>query len=40
LRALVERYKDHPGLCGYDLWNECNVPGQYCYCPGGADALT
>ena len=32
LRALVTRYKDHPGLGGYDLWNECNVLEEYCYC--------
>jgi beta-galactosidase len=37
LRALVERYKEHPGLGGYDLWNECNIPGQYCYCPATAE---
>jgi beta-galactosidase len=24
LTALAERYKDHPGLYGYDIWNECN----------------
>ncbi len=32
LRTLVERYRDHPGLGGYDLWNECNLPSSYCYC--------
>ncbi|MCU6796542.1 beta-galactosidase [Paenibacillus sp. WQ 127069] len=24
LRELVTRYKDHPGMYGYDVWNECN----------------
>lgn len=24
LTALATRYKDHPGLLGYDVWNECN----------------
>ena len=33
LRALVDRYKDHPGIGGYDLWNECNVLEEFCYCP-------
>jgi len=26
LRALVMRYKDHPGMGGYDIWNECGFP--------------
>lgn len=34
LIRLVERYKDHPGLGGYDIWNECNFGEAYCYCPG------
>ncbi|MGC9348279.1 MAG: beta-galactosidase [Anaerolineae bacterium] len=33
LRALVTRYRDHPGLGGYDIWNEGNYPGDVCYCP-------
>ncbi len=33
LRALVMRYRDHPGLGGYDIWNEGNYPGAVCYCP-------
>ena len=37
LRTLVERYRDHPGLGGYDLWNECNIPSEYCYCEQTAD---
>ncbi len=32
LTRLVERYKDHPGLGGYDIWNECNHA--FCYCEG------
>src|SRR5690606_3226005 len=24
LTALATRYKNHPGLLGYDVWNECN----------------
>ena len=34
LTRLVERYKDHPGLGGYDIWNECNIPEGTCYCDG------
>lgn len=37
LRALVEHYRDHPGLGGYDIWNECNVPAAYCFCPATAE---
>ena len=33
LRALATRYKDHPGLAGYDIWNECNISPNICYCP-------
>ncbi|MGE3913262.1 MAG: beta-galactosidase, partial [Chloroflexota bacterium] len=36
LRALVERYREHPGLGGYDIWNECNIPPAYCFCPATA----
>jgi beta-galactosidase len=37
LVALVERYRDHPALLGYDLWNENTYRGgtprqMYCYC--------
>jgi beta-galactosidase len=32
LIRLAERYRDHPGLSAYDLWNECNIPERYCYC--------
>ena len=27
LKQLAERYKDHPALYGYDLWNEGNTSG-------------
>lgn len=33
LRELVTRYKGHPGLGGYDIWNECNYGHNTCYCP-------
>ena len=38
LRALVERYRDHPGLGGYDVWNELNHFGDAggCYCEASA----
>ncbi len=36
LTELVNRYKGHPGLGGYDIWNECNYPAGYCYCPATA----
>jgi beta-galactosidase len=37
LRALVTRYRDHPGLGGYDIWNECTVWQDVCYCPATAE---
>jgi beta-galactosidase len=37
IRALVTRYRDHPGLGGYDVWNECNHRHDICYCPATAD---
>lgn len=36
LRELATRYKDHPGLGAYDIWNECNISASYCYCPATA----
>jgi beta-galactosidase len=36
LTALVVRYREHPGLSAYDIWNECNIPTAYCYCPATA----
>ena len=37
LTALIERYRNHPALLGYDLWNENTYNGgsprkMYCYC--------
>ena len=37
LTALVDRYREHPGLGGYDIWNECNIPAAYCFCPATAE---
>lgn len=34
LAELITRYSEHPGLGGYDIWNECNIPSDVCYCPG------
>jgi beta-galactosidase len=36
LRALATRYRDHAGLGGYDIWNECNYRHDTCYCPATA----
>jgi beta-galactosidase len=36
LRALVRRYRGHPGLGGYDVWNECFELPDLCYCAGTA----
>lgn len=33
LTALVTRYRGHPGLGGYDVWNECNYPVDSGYGP-------
>ena len=33
LRELATRYKGHAGLGGYDIWNECNIGPNVCYCP-------
>ena len=36
LTELVGRYKDHPAMGGYDVWNECNLRSSgfsHCYCP-------
>ena len=32
LAALAQRYKGHPGLFGYDVWNECNYHPDTCFC--------
>ena len=39
LTALIERYRSHPALLGYDLWNENTYAGggprkMNCYCEG------
>ena len=39
LTALIERYRGHPALLGYDLWNENSMNGggprkMNCYCAG------
>jgi beta-galactosidase len=36
LTTLARRYRGHPGLAGYDVWNECNIDPAYCYCPATA----
>lgn len=37
LRELVLRYKDHPGMGGYDVWNECGFLEDTCYCAATAE---
>ncbi len=39
LEALATRYKDHPGMGGYDVWNEQNMNGGAgsCWCNASAD---
>lgn len=35
LTQLVTRYRDHPALGAYDVWNECNLHSSaspYCFC--------
>jgi beta-galactosidase len=39
LIALAEHYKGHPGLGGYDVWNECGYRENTCYCPATAAAF-
>jgi beta-galactosidase len=36
LRELAGRYRDHPAMGGYDVWNECNYEEDVCYCPASA----
>ncbi len=38
LEALVKRYRDHPGMAGYDVWNELNHNGDFgaCHCEASA----
>lgn len=33
LTTLATRYRGHPGLGGYDIWNEVNANPNFCYCP-------
>jgi len=35
LAEIAKRYGNHPGLYGYDIWNECSNyhPDLNCYCP-------
>ncbi|MBC2806500.1 beta-galactosidase, partial [Rhizobium ruizarguesonis] len=33
LTALATRYKDHPAIYGYDVWNECNYSADVDYSP-------
>lgn len=39
LTAVVERYRDHPALAGYDAWNELNHFGDAggCFCEASAE---
>lgn len=36
LQELALRYKGHPGLGAYDVWNECSMAPNVCYCPATA----
>ncbi len=38
LTLLVERYRDHPAMGGYDVWNELNQYGDFgaCHCEASA----
>lgn len=36
LTQLATRYREHPGLGGYDIWNECNYASDTCYCDATA----
>jgi beta-galactosidase len=33
ISELAKHYRGHPGLGGYDIWNECNYDSHTCYCP-------
>ncbi|MBA2588158.1 MAG: beta-galactosidase [Alphaproteobacteria bacterium] len=44
ITELVKRYRNHPALLGYDLWNETAghggvPPRMYCYCSGSQARL-
>ena len=32
LKELASRYRNHPALLGYDIWNECNTSPAFCHC--------
>ena len=32
IAELAKHYRGHPGLGGYDIWNECNYGEDTCYC--------
>jgi beta-galactosidase len=34
ITELAKHYKGHPGLGGYDIWNECNYDEHTCHCGG------
>jgi beta-galactosidase len=34
MHQLASHCKGNPGLGGYDIWNECNMSPDLCYCPG------
>jgi len=41
LTELAKRYRNHPALYGYDIWNECSwySPENLCYCPATQNAF-
>lgn len=39
LKELARRYKGHPALQGYDVWNECNYSHEFCYCEDTKNAF-
>ncbi|HWB31929.1 MAG TPA: alpha-amylase family protein [Acidobacteriaceae bacterium] len=44
LTAMVERYRNHPALLGYDVWNENSYPGggarnMNCFCGASKEKL-
>lgn len=41
LIRLAERYKNHPAVLGYDIWNECSMytPDNLCYCPATQESF-
>ncbi|MDL2228625.1 beta-galactosidase [Treponema sp. OttesenSCG-928-L16] len=34
ISEMAKHYKGHPGLGGYDIWNECNYDDETCFCEG------